>query len=157
MQCYDTYEELINDQGDGTPVRDGEPQLARELARMNLNLNYYTQWYCKIDLHNLLHFLSLRMHSHAQYEIQVYAEIIADMVKSWVPLAYEAFDDYRVGGSFFSREEVEIIRQVLSGDDVNVLLPAPSLSMRERREFRRKLSLAPTQIVEPSQYYLPCH
>ena len=86
MQCYDTYEELINDQGDGTPVRDGEPQLARELARMNLNLNYYTQWYWKIDLHNLLHFLSLRMHSHAQYEIQVYAEIIADMVKSWVPL-----------------------------------------------------------------------
>ena len=83
------------------------------------------------------------MHSHAQYEIQVYAEVIADMVKAWVPLAYEAFDDYRVGGSFFSREEVEIIRQVLSGEDVNSLLPASSLSMRERREFRRKLKLGP--------------
>ena len=143
IQCYDTYEHLINDQGDGTPVREDEPQLARELARMNLNLNYYTQWYWKVDLHNLLHFLSLRMHSHAQYEIQVYAELIADVVKSWVPLAYEAFDDYRVGGSFFSREEVELMRQVVAGGDINTLLPASGLSMRERREFRKKLELGP--------------
>jgi thymidylate synthase (FAD) len=143
IQCYDTYEQLINDQGDGTPVREDDPQLARELARMNLNLNYYTQWYWKIDLHNLLHFLSLRMHSHAQYEIQVYAELIADFVKAWVPLAYEAFDDYRVGGSFFSREEVEIMQQVVTGSDVNALLPASGLSMRERREFRKKLQLGP--------------
>jgi thymidylate synthase (FAD) len=143
MQCYDTYDQLINDQGDGTPVREEDPQLARELARMNLNLNYYTQWYWKVDLHNLLHFLSLRMHSHAQYEIQVYAEIIADMVKSWVPLAYEAFDDYRVGGSFFSREEIEILRKVFNGDNVNELLPASAMSLRERKEFRRKLKLGP--------------
>ena len=143
IQCYDTYEQLINDQGDGTPVREDAPQLARELARMNLNLNYYTQWYWKIDLHNLLHFLSLRMHPHAQYEIQVYAELIAEFVKSWVPLAYEAFDDYRVGGSFFSREEVEIMRQVVTGADVNELLPASGMSMRERREFRKKLQVGP--------------
>ena len=78
MRCYATYERLLNDRGDGTPADPGLPQLARELARMDLTLNYYTQWYWKIDLHNLLHFLSLRMDPHAQREIRVYGEAIRE-------------------------------------------------------------------------------
>ena len=92
MQTYDTYEALLNDAGDGEPVDPGAPQLARELARMDLTLNYYTQWYWKVDLHNLLNFLSLRMHPHAQYEIRVFADAIADFTRAWVPLTWEAFD-----------------------------------------------------------------
>ena len=143
MTVYDTYEHLINDTGDGTPVREGEPQLARELARMNLGLNYYTQWYWKVDLHNLLHFLSLRMDPHAQYEIRVYADAIATMVEDWVPHAWSAFADYRVGGSFFARQEVEILKAILKGEDPDVLLPASDLSFRERKEFRERLDLGP--------------
>ena len=143
MTVYDTYEHLINDSGDGEPVREGEPQLARELARMNLGLNYYTQWYWKVDLHNLLHFLSLRMDPHAQFEIRVYADAIADMVKDWVPHAWGAFADYRVGGSFFARQEVEILKALLQGGDPDELLPASDLSFRERVEFRKKLEIGP--------------
>jgi thymidylate synthase (FAD) len=141
IQTYDTYEHLLNDKGDGSPVDEGRPQLARELARMNLSINYYTQWYWKIDLHNLLHFLSLRMDSHAQYEIRVYADIIAQLVEKWVPHAYEAFSDYRVGGSFFSRREVDVLKEVLQGGSVDELLPGSGLSGRERREFRVKMGL----------------
>ena len=143
VTCYDTYTELLNDQGDGTPVRDGDPQLARELARMNLNLNYYTQWYWKIDLHNLFHFLSLRADSHAQYEIRVYAEVIADIVKDWVPSAYEAFADYKLGSAYFSSQELAVLKAALGGQDVDDLLPASGMSFRERKEFRQKLELGP--------------
>src|SRR5262249_48626073 len=96
-RCYDHYEELLNEEpaqdGAGAaserkPRREGEPQLARELARMNLTLNYYTQWYWKVDLHNLLHFLSLRVDDHAQYEIRVYAEAIGQLTERWVPLSW---------------------------------------------------------------------
>jgi len=143
VTCYETYSELLNDQGDGTPQRAGDPQLARELARMNLNLNYYTQWYWKIDLHNLFHFLSLRADSHAQYEIRVYAEVIADIVKDWVPSAYEAFADYKLGSAYFSRQELDILKATLRGEDVDDLLPASGMSFRERKEFRVKLGLGP--------------
>ena len=143
MQTYDTYEHLLNDEGDGKPVDEGRPQLARELARMNLSVNYYTQWYWKIDLHNLLHFLSLRMDPHAQYEIRVYAEAIAKMVEVWVPDAWEAFSDYRVGGSFFSRREVEVLKAALDAGKVDELLPNSGLSGREKREFRAKMGLPP--------------
>ena len=143
MTCYDTYAELINDQGDGTPQREGDPQLARELARMNLNLNYYTQWYWKIDLHNLFHFLSLRADSHAQYEIRVYADVIAEIVKDWVPSAYEAFADYKLGSAYFSGQELAILKAALRGEDVDDLLPASTMSFRERKEFRQKLELGP--------------
>ena len=141
MRAYDSYETMLNDSGGGDPVDPAAPQIARELARVNLNLNYYTQWYWKVDLHNLLHFLSLRMDSHAQYEIRVYADAIAEMVKAWVPAAWEAFSDYRLGGAFFSREEVEVLRRALAGEDVDALLPATKLSLRERKEFRHKLNL----------------
>ena len=143
VTAYSTYERLLNDEGDGTPREEDEPQIARELARVNLGLNYYTQWYWKIDLHNLLHFLSLRMDAHAQYEIRVYGDIIGEMVADWVPAAWEAFSDYRLGGAGFSKEEVGILQRALAGADVDDLLPASGLSMRERIEFRRKLKLGP--------------
>ena len=103
LNAYDTYETLLGDEYD----------LARELARMNLPVNWYTQWYWKIDLHNLMHFLSLRMDSHAQYEIRVFADAIGAIVKDWVPLVWEAFQDYRLGGAFLSKHEVEYIKKAL--------------------------------------------
>ncbi|HMV65577.1 MAG TPA: FAD-dependent thymidylate synthase [Myxococcota bacterium] len=139
--AYDTYERLLNDRGDGEPVDDAAPQVARELARMNLTLNTYTQWYWKVDLHNLLHFLSLRLDPHAQYEIRVYAEAIAGLVAAWVPLAWEAFHDYRVGGATLSRAELDVVRAALAGGDLHELLRASALSARERRELREKLGL----------------
>jgi len=141
MQAYDTYEHLINDTGDGTPRDPGLPQLARELARMNLSLNYYTQWYWKIDLHNLFHFLSLRADSHAQYEIRVYADAIGDLVKDWVPAAWGAFVDYRQHGKFLSGEELRIVRAALKGAEVGQLIADSKLSGREKRELRTKLEL----------------
>lgn len=143
MQAYDTYSGLLNDTGDGTPADPGAPQLARELARMNLTLNYYTQWYWKIDLHNLLHFLSLRADSHAQYEIRAYADVIGELCAKWVPLAWEAYEDYRIGGAHFSREELDILRQLLAGGDADTLLPASGLSFRERKRMRQVLQLGP--------------
>jgi thymidylate synthase (FAD) len=133
--AYATYEALINDAGDGTPVRDDAPQLARELARINLTLGHYTQWYWKVDLHNLLHFLALRADAHAQYEIRVYADLIGELVAKWVPHAWEAFQDYRVGGVHLSRTALEVVRAALAGGDLEALLGASGLSGREQREL----------------------
>ena len=118
-QNYAHYEEMLNEDADGKardPARQG---LARELARMNLPLNIYTQWYWKIDLHNLLHFLSLRTDSHAQYEIRVYADAMLDVARRWVPMACEAFEDYSVGGAHLSRAGIEITRRLLAGEPVS--------------------------------------
>ena len=144
-QAFDTYEDLINDAGDGKPARDDAPQLARELARMNLTLNTYTQWYWKCDLHNLLHFLSLRIDSHAQYEIRVYAEVIAELVKVWVPHAWEAFNDYRLDAVTLSATEIGALRDTLrlygnAADALDDMLEG-RLSERELHEFRAKLRL----------------
>jgi thymidylate synthase (FAD) len=139
VNTYATYEHLLNDAGDGTPADPGRPQLARELARINLTVGYYTQWYWKIDLHNLLHFLSLRAHPHAQHEIRVYADVIAEMVKDWVPLAYEAFDDYRVHAASFSRQELAVLREALDGVVLKPMLDSSALSGREKRELLQKL------------------
>ena len=138
-RCYDHYEELLNEDDEGNPRRPGEPQLARELARMNLTLNYYTQWYWKVDLHNLLHFLSLRMDPHAQYEIRVYADVIGSLVEKWVPLAWEAFRDYRLQGMSLSRMEVLAVKALLRGERPDYA--ALGLSAREERELRDKLGL----------------
>jgi thymidylate synthase (FAD) len=91
-----------------------EDGLARELARINLPVSTYTEWYWKIDLHNLLHFLSLRMHPHAQYEIRVYADALAEMVQQWVPQTWRAFEDYRLNASFFSAQESGLITQLVA-------------------------------------------
>ena len=138
-RCYDHYEELLNEDDDGNPRREGDPQLARELARMNLTLNYYTQWYWKVDLHNLLHFLSLRMDSHAQYEIRVYADVIGSIVEKWVPQAWEAFRDYRLEAVSLSRMELAAIKSMLRGEKPD--LAALGLSAREERELLQKLDL----------------
>ncbi len=117
-QCYAHYEEMLNEDADGNVRDPGRHGLARELARMNLPLNVYTQWYWKIDLHNLLHFLSLRADRHAQYEIRVYAEAMLDVTRRWMPIACEAFEDYVVGGVQLSRTGIAIVRRMLGGEDV---------------------------------------
>lgn len=112
--------------------------MARELARINLPLSAYTEWYWKIDLHNLFHFLSLRMHPHSQYEIRVYAEAMAEMVKPIVPLAWEAFEDYRLGGMFLTKCDIEALGKVFKGEDageVGSCFP----TKREITEFGAKL------------------
>ncbi len=139
VQVYSHYEQLLNDQGDGTPVDPAAPRLARELARMNLTLGWYTQWYWKINLHNLFHFLSLRIDPHAQHEIRVYAEAIADLTRAWAPAAFEAFEDYRQHAAFLSREELSIVRAVVAGSSLEVEIERSRLSAREKRELRDKL------------------
>src|SRR5919112_3007140 len=108
-QTYDHYAWMLNEDEAGNPVDPGRDGLARELARMNLTLNTYTQWYWKTDLHNLFHFLRLRADSHAQYEIRVYAEAMLTTVEAWVPLAFEAFRDYRMGAVSLSAGMLSIV------------------------------------------------
>lgn len=117
-QVYGHYQEMLNENADGEMLDEHKLGLARELARMNLTLNYYTQWYWKIDLHNLLHFLSLRADNHAQYEIRAYAETMLDIVQKWVPTTYNAFMDYRVRGAELSGKAMDVIRRMLDGHDV---------------------------------------
>ena len=107
--------------------------LARELARMNLPANIYTQWYWKVDLHNLFHFLRLRADAHAQYEIRVYAEEMCRIVADWVPFAYKAFEDYRLGAVSMSAQMVDCVRRMLKGEEVTQ--DNSGMSAREWREF----------------------
>ena len=124
-RCYDNYEKMISD--------DGQEGLARELARMNLPANIYTQWYWKVDLHNLFHFLRLRADAHAQYEIRVYADEICRLIADWVPMAYKAFEDYRLGGAQLSEPAVLALRKMLKGEEVTAA--DVGMSAREWREF----------------------
>ncbi|GAA4252888.1 FAD-dependent thymidylate synthase [Azospirillum formosense] len=137
---YAHYEEMLNQREDGTTIEEGRQGLARELARMNLTLNYYTQWYWKVDLHNLLHFLSLRADPHAQYEIRVYAEAMLDVVKRWVPAVFDAFSEYRLGGTHMSKTGLEVVKRLLSGEAVTQ--EASGLSKREWRELMDQLGRA---------------
>lgn len=130
---YDHYLDMLNEDEDGTPRDPSRPGLARELARMNLTLNAYTQWYWKTDLHNLLHFLSLRADAHAQYEIRVYAEAMLETVKAWAPLCFEAFQDYRMGAATLSAQMLAVVRRMLAGEAVEQ--GASGLSKREWREL----------------------
>jgi len=118
LQCYAHYEEMLNEDMEGNIVDESRAKLARELARMNLPVNFYTEWYWKIDLHNLLHFLHLRADPHAQYEIRVYAEAMLDIVKKWVPLTYEAFMEYSVNGTNMSNNAMNVIKQMIKGKKV---------------------------------------
>jgi thymidylate synthase (FAD) len=129
-RSYDHYEAMLS--------QEGQQGLARELARMNLPANIYTQWYWKTDLHNLFHFLRLRADAHAQYEIRVYAEAIAAMVKDWVPAAYGAFEDYRMGGVSLSAKGLECIRRMLKGEQVTQ--ETSGMSKGEWREFEEVIS-----------------
>jgi thymidylate synthase (FAD) len=139
-RSYDHYLEMLNENAEGAPVDPGRQGLARELARMNLTLNTYTQWYWKTDLHNLFHFLSLRADPHAQYEIRAYAEPMLDMVQAWVPIAAAAFRDYRLGAVTFSAQMLAILRRILAGEAVTQ--ETSGLSKREWREFEEVLGRA---------------
>ena len=125
MRSYDHYESMLS--------QDGQKGLARELARMNLPANIYTQWYWKVDLHNLFHFLRLRADAHAQYEIRAYANTMCDIVRDWVPFAYAAFEDYRLGGAQLSAKGVEVLKRRLSGETVTE--ENSGMSKGEWREF----------------------
>jgi thymidylate synthase (FAD) len=128
-EAYSHYENFV------------EAGLARELARINLPLSTYTEWYWKIDLHNLFHFLKLRMDPHAQKEFQVYAEVMALIVKTVCPMAYEAFEDYSVNAQHFSGPEMAILKAMLPSEPFEIdQLVAKGLSKREAQEFIRKLS-----------------
>ena len=135
--AYAGYAELINEDASGAPIDPRRPGLARELARINLSLGFYTQWYWKIDLHNLLHFLSLRADPHAQYEIRAYAEVILDTLKRWVPMAHAAFLEYRMNAALISATGLAVIRRLLAGEQVDQL--ASGLSPREWRELMAAL------------------
>ena len=124
-RSYDHYEQMLS--------QDGQQGLARELARMNLPANIYTQWYWKVDLHNLFHFLRLRADAHAQYEIRVYAEAIARVVADWVPVAHAAFEDYRMGGTTLSARAMAVLKRRLAGETVTQ--EDSGMSKGEWREF----------------------
>ena len=130
---YDHYLEMLNEDDEGAARDESRQGLARELARMNLTLNAYTQWYWKTDLHNLLHFLSLRADAHAQYEIRVYADAMLKTVEAWVPMAFEAFRDYRMGAVTFSAQMMAILRRMLANEAVTQ--ETSGLSKREWREM----------------------
>lgn len=132
-RCYDHYAEMLNEDEQGQLVDPGRQGLARELARMNLTLNAYTQWYWKTDLHNLLHFLSLRADAHAQYEIRVYAEAMLRTVEAWVPECFAAFRDYRLGAATLSAQMLGVVRRLLANEAV--AQPGSGLSKREWREL----------------------
>ncbi len=116
-----------------------EHDLARELARLNLTLSTYTQWYWKIDLHNLLHFLALRLHPHAQREFQVYARAIAAIVRDWVPHSWEAFEDYRLGAFTLSRQGIDLVKAILAGQPISQ--ERSGLTRREWSEIVRTFDL----------------
>ena len=138
-QTYKNYEEMLNERYDGSIINEGKVGLARELARMNLTLNTYTQWYWKTDLLNLMNFLRLRADHHAQYEIRAYADAMLDTVKKWVPITYEAFMDYRVGGTEVSSKGKTVIQKLIKGEKVS--LEQSGLSKREWNELMEAFNL----------------
>jgi thymidylate synthase (FAD) len=133
LKCYEHYEEMLNCDEEGNVLNPEKNGLTRELARMNLNLNYYTEWYWKINLHNLLHFLSLRADPHAQHEIKVYADAMLEVIQKWVPLTYEAFMEYRMRGASLSGTMIEVVKRMFAGEKVNQ--ENSGLTKREWLEF----------------------
>jgi thymidylate synthase (FAD) len=133
VRTYDNYEKMLNERFDGTIIDEKKSGLARELARMNLTLNSYTQWYWKTDLLNLMNFLFLRGDSHAQYEIRVYAEKMLDTVKKWVPITHAAFLDYRVGAAHLSSKGLKIVKSMINGNKISY--EDSGLSKREWNEL----------------------
>ena len=120
---------MLNEDAAGNVIDESKKGMARELARMNLPVNAYTQWYWKTDLHNLFHFLRLRADSHAQYEIRVYAEAMMEVVKQWVPIAAQAFEDYRMGAASISAKGLDVVKKKLRGEAVDQA--SSGLSKRE--------------------------
>ena len=138
-RTYNNYEEMLNERFDGSKIDENKIGLARELARMNLTLNTYTQWYWKTDLLNLMNFLRLRADHHAQYEIRAYADAMLDTLKKWVPITYEAFMDYRVGGTEVSAKGKIVIQKFIKGESVTI--EDSELSKREWNELMEAFNL----------------
>ena len=138
-QTYENYETMLNEKYDGSIIDKNKSGLARELARMNLTLNTYTQWYWKTGLLNLMNFLRLRVDQHAQYEIRAYADVMLDNLKKWVPITYDAFIDYRVGGTEVSAKGKIVIQKLIKGENIN--LEESGLSKREWNELMLALKL----------------
>ena len=136
-QAYDHYAEMLNEDETGAPLDPARDGLARELARMNLTLNFYTQWYWKIDLQNLFHFLSLRADPHAQYEIRAYADVMLDSVRRWVPHAFDAFMEYGMNGVNISATGLVVIKRLIAGEAVDQ--KESGLSKREWGELMATL------------------
>jgi thymidylate synthase (FAD) len=134
---YEHYMEMLNEGEDGAALDPERSGLARELARMNLSLNFYTQWYWKTDLHNLMGFLSLRADAHAQYEIRAYADVMIDTLKRWTPACHEAFTEYRMGGAHLSEKGLAAVKRLLAGEAVDAR--SSGLSAREWRELMQSL------------------
>lgn len=137
-QVYGDYSNMLNDPSN-PDHREDRSGLARELARMNLSLNFYTQWYWKTDLHNLMNFLHLRTDAHAQYEIRAYADVMLDIMAAWVPLAHAAFLEYRMGTVRLSASAVKAVRRMVAGETVTQA--DSGLTAREWLELRAALKL----------------
>jgi len=138
-QTYNDYEKMLNERYDGSVIDENKVGLARELARMNLTLNTYTQWYWKTDLLNLMNFLKLRADQHAQFEIRAYADVMLDTLKKWVPTTYEAFMDYRVGGTEVSSKGKIVIQKLIKNEQVS--MEESGLSKREWNELMEAFNL----------------
>jgi thymidylate synthase (FAD) len=139
--CYQHYLEMLNlDSEQGSVADESKQGIARELARLNLPVSFYTQWYWKIDLHNLMHFVKLRADPHAQYEIRVYAEKIAEIMKLWVPHTYEAFCDYILNAASFSAQALEVLRRMLKGEQITQ--ESSALSKREWSDVINVLNIS---------------
>jgi thymidylate synthase (FAD) len=136
-RSYSDYAFMLNEDESGKVVDETRSGLARELARMNLSLNFYTQWYWKTDLHNLLNFLSLRADAHAQYEIRVYADAMIDTLERWVPMTAEAFRQYRLGGAQLSAKALAVVKKMIAREPVSQ--PDSGLSKREWGELMQVL------------------
>jgi len=139
-KTYRDYAWMLNEGDDGTEADPNRQGLARELARMNLTLNTYTQWYWKTDLHNLMNFLRLRADAHAQYEIRVFADAMIDTLNAWVPLAAEAFREYRLGGASLSATGLAVVKRMLAGETVEAA--NSGLGKREWNELMALLGRA---------------
>jgi thymidylate synthase (FAD) len=138
-RAYGEYTEMV------------EQDIARELARVHLPVSLYTQWYWKIDLHNLLHFLSLRMDHHAQREIRLYAEAMAQIVRDAMPWTWEAFEEYTIGSLSLGKSEREIVGMLLRGETVSEM-PDMIATGGRRREFEdklRELGVDPDAVLPP--------
>jgi thymidylate synthase (FAD) len=142
--CYQHYEEMLNDPSS----HDYEPalqSLSRELARMNLPVNFYTQWYWKVDLRNLMHFLALRADSHAQYEIRVYAQEMLKVLEAWLPNVYQAFIDYEMEAYKVSAQGKKVLRKMTQllerNDQLTTLINETIPDRREREEFLLQFGL----------------
>lgn len=133
---FDNYTTLLNEDEDGKTLDPDKRGLARELSRMTLPLNAYTQWYWKIDLHNLMHFLSLRFDAHAQYEIRVYADVMMQILKKWVPLSYDAFVSNRLNALTISSHGIEFLKSLIHGKKAD----SKNVSKRELENIKKIFS-----------------